>query len=353
MKRREYVDKGIEGLLALLEEEHAVVAFEVEAKLSEDAHPSVGIRIDPHHLTTVKRELLDGDVIMEVKAVAKGGRPVTCITLADDTGRKRKIEDAAARKRALYGRYLAWAMGTKARPALLGNAGEDVAHASLDGAAGAGYRLIERSNRGIERLLGGKVPHGPLDDAAFLTTWTDLGEPDNQAVVLIEVKNIREWIYPTARELHQLLTKAAAVQAAHPDVSLLPILICRRAHKTTFYMAQDLGFLVYQAERQFLPEHSTLDRDERGNQALLAEVRSELGFKDLVVATGPDPAMERFFSRTPHKVLPGYPDRWRSFGAGFYEHYREIRGAVDPSYRAAMGAALRAAVKAAGGKATW
>ena len=87
------------------------------------------------------------------------------------------------------------------------------------------------------------------------------------------MKNIRGWIYPQSIELCQVLYKACFLQRARPHQPIVPMLICRRAHVTTFWMAKQLGFVVVDMRRQFVGEVDEAD---------VAEVRNELHFQDLV-----------------------------------------------------------------------
>jgi len=70
------------------------------------------------------------------------------------------------------------------------------------------------------------------------------GIPQPPITVLFEVKNIREWIYPNALELYQVLHKGVILQQANPTVPIVPSLICRGAQITAIYMAKALGFLI-------------------------------------------------------------------------------------------------------------
>jgi hypothetical protein len=85
----------------------------------------------------------------------------------------------------------------------------------------------------------------------FLTPLSDQDEPLPPYFVPIEVKNLREWLYPRTPEVHQLLYKAAALQVGHPDHRWSPSSFCRRAHTTTYYMAFQLGFHVVDTRSQF------------------------------------------------------------------------------------------------------
>jgi hypothetical protein len=79
------------------------------------------------------------------------------LALVNRSGRARAFEDAAARKRLLYARYLNWS------GQYYGRAGERVVHASLSIAASqAGYRLFNPRQGQVSTIFGKRVP-GALD----------------------------------------------------------------------------------------------------------------------------------------------------------------------------------------------
>lgn len=86
-------------------------------------------------------------------------------------------------------------------------------------------------------------------------------------------------MYPSAAEIYQLLGKAVVVQQSRPDAAVVPILVCRRAHPTTFWMAGQLGFVVIPMYRQFLGPHV--------EELKYLEVRNEVHFHDLTLGNGP------------------------------------------------------------------
>jgi hypothetical protein len=67
----------------------------------------------------------------------------------------------------------------------------------------------------VGTFLRQPVPGGALDDLAHLMFTVD--QAPALAAVLIEVKNLRHWIYPSSDEIFQLLDKAAQLQLRHPD----------------------------------------------------------------------------------------------------------------------------------------
>ena len=271
MDQAYYIRLGVEAIKQMLSQEHALVWSEVEAKAADQRWEGVASRVDPHNLSAARVRLRAEGLIAESAAATRGGRSIPVLHLADLRRRRRAFEDAAKRKRLLQARYLSWAVGSRGRPGLFGPGGEDALYRSLLETAPYGYRLIKPEGGTVAELFNQPVPVGPLDNAALLQLLNDEGIPIGTVVTLFEVKNIRHWIYPRSLELHQLLDKAAQLQMLHSGLSFVPVLVCRRAHTTTIYMARDLGFQVLQTYTQFLMPRSDLNLDH------LEEVQRELG----------------------------------------------------------------------------
>jgi hypothetical protein len=81
----------------------------------------------------------------------------------------------------------------------------------------------------------------------------------------------------------------------------VPVLVCRRAHYTAFKMAKDLGFFIIETRRQYI---GTVDEQR------LQEVRTELGFLDLVSHVGPDPVVFHMFRDVFTKHAEDFADWW-------------------------------------------
>jgi hypothetical protein len=244
-----YVELGRRAILELLDREHAAPWLEVEARITDVPWPSIGHRIDKHHLSTAHIELLRSGRIVEHHADTRGGREVTIIQPADVGRRATATARAAQRKRILLARYLGWAQGTPSRPGIIGPAAERVVHESLK--ATGTFRLMNPSGGQVSTFLGSTI-NGPLDHAVIFTPITDAGLPGQPIAVPVEVKNLRDWIYPSSQEPYQLLDKAAKLRRLHPDVPIVPVLVCRRAHYTAFKMARDMGFFIIEARRQYI-----------------------------------------------------------------------------------------------------
>lgn len=330
----EYVEAGVSALLDLASREGAFIWSEAEAKISEGRRhdrPSV----QPHHLTSARRLLLEGEALISEEAVSKGGHVIETFSLPDAP--VRIVRSAASRKRLLQSRFLGWATGTRRRPGgLIGPAAESVVLRSMEQSATAGYRLEPVTNRGVERLYGADVPGGPLDAAAFLILADERSTPTGVGLVAVEVKNIRDWIYPNSVELYQLLDKCARLQNDDVTRALVPLLVCRRAHFTTFKMAKALGFYVIDLARQYLVPSADLKVDA------VDEVRVELGYYDLMVGEKADPKLVRHFSSHLPMIAHRTSEVWRHSAASLDEHFKMLRvPGQSPSQRARVMSSFR------------
>lgn len=152
-------------------------------------------------------------------------------------------------------------------------------------------------------MLGYRL-NAPLDSGGLMPTGS-VDSPGPVVALPIEVKSIRDWIYPTSKELFQLLHKAARIQEAAPRHLILPVLICRKAHYTTYLMAQQVGFFVLDLLVQYLSPAA-------GSAQHTAEVRNELGLADIREEVQVDERIIRRFRNT----LPGKAEEmalaWRS-----------------------------------------
>lgn len=168
------------------------------------------------------------------------------------------------------------------------------------------------------------------------------GIPGPPVGLPIEVKNLRDWIYPTNAELYQLLTKSHRLAQMIPDVAMVPVLICRRAHPTAFKMASDLGFFIIDARRHYIG--ATADEQR------IIEIRSGLGFLDLTHVPGHDDKIVRQFTRTLPPGLAGRAARWSQTAAveEFDHLFDALRTMTAATGRKAVFAQLRQTATAAG-----
>jgi len=317
-----YVTMARRSILNLLEKEHALVSLEIEAKLTI---PQRGLPtgLNPHILTAAKRELLDEGAIEIVTSPTRGGRTISVTALADRKGRETAFQQAAQRKRILLARYYGWTQDQPKRRSPVGHAGEIVEHKSLLAAAPTGFKLLKPEGPGIESVFGNPVPGGSLDDAAFLQTEDKDGLPTGSVFLPIEVKNVREWIYPDAAELYQLLDKAVRIKAEHPDLPMAPVLVCRRASYFATAMAKELGFFIAQTGNQFIrPLEEVMAADGR----LLREIQSELGFQDLIATENEHLSLTRLFTKSLPPIAARTAERFAQAAPVLASYTGALRG---------------------------
>jgi hypothetical protein len=101
------------------------------------------------------------------------------------------------------------------------------------------------------------------------------------AVCVIEVKNGRPVIYPSNKELTELLSKAV-------DLDAVPILVARRLHPTVVQTFSRTGLLVHETYGQRYPAMDA----ELANQV---KHKDALGWHDIRVGNEPDARMLKFF----------------------------------------------------------
>lgn len=216
-------------------------------------------------------------------------------------GRKRKIEDAAARKRLLTARHNGWSERGGRGRGLLGAAGENALASALAhpgpvvNASGSTTTVL-----GVDLNVAGL---GEIDNTAWLIDHSNASKPE-LILVLFEAKNTRQWYYAHDPDVVLFLTKAAVVQAANPAQLVMPVFVCRQVHFTLWELGEHHGFLPVTVENQLvLPDHEVTP--ER-----FAEVRDGL-YADLVL--GDKPTNRHIGAVT--KAIPKYArhraDLWR------------------------------------------
>jgi hypothetical protein len=210
---------------------------------------------------------------------------------------------------------------------VIGPAAEWAVHRSVLAAAPYGFMLANPDGPGVSEFLGVPVPVGPLDCAAIRTNLTD-GMPTGSSALPIEVKNMRDWVYPTSPELYQLLDKAAQIQALRPGIDIVPVLICRRAHIITMRMAKELGFFIILTKRQYV--------SPTVQESSVVELRAELGLHDLVRHADADEKIVRALVRTLPKVHDRTAEKWKATSEMFADDFGALRVEGDVAIRRAM-----------------
>lgn len=121
--------------------------------------------------------------------------------------------------------------------------------------------------------LSGRACTGKLDFVVMTNTAKIAG---------IEIKNVREWMYPDRDEVRSMLSKCTALD-------IIPVLIARRIPFVTFKLLHACGAIVHQTYNQLFPL----------SEAALAEAvknKSLLGYHDVRLGNQPDTRLTHFIS---------------------------------------------------------
>ena len=115
----------------------------------------------------------------------------------------------------------------------------------------------------------------------------------------IEVKNIREWLYPGRDELIDLLAKCLHLDA-------VPVLIGRRIPFVTRRIFQPCGVIVWETYNQRYPE-------TEHELAAQAAHKNLLGYHDIRLGNDPGPHLTRFITEILPEELPAARDRFQNY----------------------------------------
>lgn len=141
-----------------------------------------------------------------------------------------------------------------------------------------------------------------------------LHHPDTGEALIIECKNVREWIYPSSDLMKTLVAKALAVD-------MTPVLIARRLpYITKAALCAPAGIIAHETYNQLYP-------DTPVGRALAAKVRVTrgMGYADVRATETPLPRTERFF----HELLPQIlPDAVAKFQAAKPALQQWVAGAM-------------------------
>jgi hypothetical protein len=306
-------------------------------------------RFDLHVVRRARRVLLLQGDLVELSATFPSGREVKALVYGPayrDRGRQTETIKEAARKRRLYHTYLSWTHD----PSKCGAIAERIVLASMKEAQG--LYGVPRSPGNVRAIEGQAIEGGKTLDATAVAV-VDLekptrGGPPPAIPIGVEVKNVRQALYPTSTEVWDLLTKVATF----PDV--VPILICRLAQITLFRMFADIGAATLYTQRQFFSASIPRERFER--------VTDELGFSDALRVEDPDrrrPAIVGFFEKSiraprveepadPRPLLVRARERWERASeiVGNYSDLAE--NLEDEQDRDALFAEFRSEIDSAG-----
>jgi len=147
----------------------------------------------------------------------------------------------------------------------------------------------------------------------------------------VEVKNVRQWFYPDREEIREMLLKCCALD-------IVPVLIARRIHYSTFSVLNPCGVIIHQTYNQLYPNCCAEDLVPRLRD------RDLLGFHDIRAiddedANGTHARLSTFIHRNLPNLLPSareafdeYKDLLAAYATGQYR-YKEFAARVKRRYR--------------------
>lgn len=116
-----------------------------------------------------------------------------------------------------------------------------------------------------------------------------LSSKTSQFLVLGEAKNLREWIYPSSKELWEFIHKAVVFHQL--GVNTVPVLIARKIHYSTRLLFKRIGILGVETHRQlFSPSIA--------DQLIDIRHKDGLGFHDISTDLEPPTWLRNFFEKT-------------------------------------------------------
>ena len=318
MLRDEWIALAREVIVEILDDQLAVTPREIEARAANNTWPSAGgLRFDPDILTEARRELADEGLIHGTSQPTRGGRAIETWSRSDTKGKSTAVDRAAARKRLLTTRHISWSEGNPRNPkGLIGRAGEDVLHSLLS--ASDPYTNIQGDS---EHVLDTPLVGGSVDAACFITV-DSAGHPDAMTAIM-EIKNQRQWYYRSNPALHRFLAKAAHLQIANPDSSLVPVFISCWRHNSTFQLARLLGFYAIAYRVQYVLDRAEID------PKLFSEVVTELGYDDLRRGTEPNTSFRHALQISLPRDARAIADRWSEAAHIVAPYSEQIRDSGD------------------------
>jgi hypothetical protein len=274
-------------LRRVLHAQTVACARTLEQKIS-DAGPNP-MRVDPHILTDARKELEQQGVISTVSRGSMRWYHLTSADQADVTARLAQLEPIhEALREDNFGKRLGQTLEIAVYRALLTQPELQTFGGYLDLDAHNDSRLYTKEEP--PSSISGRTHRGRLD---FLVS-TRAGH-----FAGIEIKNVREWMYPNRDEVRELLAKCTTLD-------VVPVLIARRIPYVTFKLLTACGAIVHQTYNQLFPNADS-------DLAAKAKDKTLLGYHDIRVGNAPDARLTKFAVDN----LPQLIDKQRAAFDGF------------------------------------
>ena len=275
----------------------------LEQKIS-DAGPGP-MRVDPHVLTKARTELVNQGVIVKT-TVGTSTSPWFHLRSTSAKAVKAKLDALAPIHDALQEHSFKIRMGQTLEIAAYRSFIQQPAFVTF----GAYVDLDEHDDSTAyikeepPSVISGRRSKGKLD---FLLTTSD------RHVAGVELKNVREWLYPDRSEITELLRKCT-------DLDILPVLIARRVPYVTFRLLNTCGVIIHQTYNQLFP-------DADADLAKQASNKELLGYHDIRLGNQPDARMTKFVNDNLPRLIPAmrpvfdeYKDILAEFGSSAIDY---------------------------------
>jgi hypothetical protein len=242
----------------------------LEQKIS-DAGPGP-MRVDPHLLTAARSDLIKQGVIVR-KSVGRSNTPWFHLQTAIPEAVEARLAEVKPIHDALLEHDFTLRMGQTLEIAAYRAFIQQPAFRTF----GAFPDLDEHDDSTAyikeepPSVISGRKSKGKLD---FVLTTTD------NDLVGVELKNVREWLYPDRDEVTELLRKCT-------DLDALPVLIARRVPFVTFKLLNTCGVIIHQTYNQLFPAADA-------ELAAKASHKDLLGYHDIRVGNQPDARFTKF-----------------------------------------------------------
>jgi hypothetical protein len=241
-------------------------------------------RINPHILTRVRNQMLKEGSLQKIE----GSPPWYALASADP----KKVTERLAILKPLQAK-----LGQKALTTRIGQTLEIAAYRALLKSPleffGAYTDLDDHDD---SKLYKKEEPPSTISGRTIGAENLDFIARLDRVTCGIEIKNIREWLYPDRHEVRDAIRKCLTLD-------IVPVLLARRIPYVTFRLLSPLGVIIHQQYNQLLP----------ASEATLAtQVRDKtlLGYHDIRTGNEPDARMMKFCVENLPKILEEARERY-------------------------------------------
>lgn len=286
MQKRDRIDLGKKRITSILRPYVVASMRTLENKISDAGPPRQ--RVNPHILTTARQELQQEGKVL---ALSRQGLPWYHLSQTTHDDLQRRLSTLVPLHRALQRRDLTTRIGQALEIAVY------KALITQDALTffGSFADLDEHDD---------SLPYSKIEPPSSLSGRSLPGQQKLDFLVHdtdgfyggVEVKNIREWLYPDRDEIRDLLSKCC-------QLDVVPILIARRLPYVTSRLLIPCGVLVHETYNQRLPQ-------AEADLATDAMDKNLLGFHDIRLGNEPDKRLIRFVHDLLPKLIPEARDKF-------------------------------------------